>query len=156
MQCINNMNIDMLDTSTGTAEPPTTCSVAAQQYLLSIYLYYLHLGFGLPGQCQLLVAFWLLWEIKVWPVEPGVSCEVAGDEGQERMAMATQIIVKWKLLGKRKSKWGTRKRKSKWGSQMRKSKSAAIIASHAKGSLSVIQSWLSCTHERHALETVMH
>ena len=59
--------------------PATTCSVAAQQYLLSIYLYYLHLGFGLPGQCQLLVAFWLLWEIKVRPVGPGVSCEVAGE-----------------------------------------------------------------------------
>ena len=50
--CINNMNIDTLDTITGTAEPPTTSLVSAQQYLFSIYLYYLHLGFGLPGQCQ--------------------------------------------------------------------------------------------------------
>ena len=28
-------------------------------------------------------------------------------EGQERMAMATQIIVKQKLSGKQKSKWGS-------------------------------------------------
>ena len=77
-------------------------------------------------------------------------------EGQERMAMATQIIVKRKLSGKQKSKWGSRKRKSKWGLGTRKSKSADIIASRAKGSLRFIQSWLSCTHECHALETVMH
>ena len=34
-------------------------------------------------------------------------------EGQERMAMATQNIVKGKLSGKQKSKWGCQNRKSK-------------------------------------------
>ena len=51
-----------LDTSTGTAEPPTTSLVSAQQYLFSIYLYYLHLGFGLPGQCQVGCLVAALWE----------------------------------------------------------------------------------------------
>ena len=37
-------------------------------------------------------------------------------EGQERLAMAQQIIVMRKLSRKRKSKWGCRNRKSKWGS----------------------------------------
>ena len=67
-----------LDTSTGTAEPPTTFLVSAQQYLFSIYLYYLHLGFGLPGQCQVGCLVAALWEKMVRPAAPGVSCAVAG------------------------------------------------------------------------------
>ena len=56
MQCINNMNIDMLDTSTGTAEPRHHMLVAQHSniYFLSTFIIYI-LDLG----CLVSANFWL-------------------------------------------------------------------------------------------------
>ena len=55
--CINNMNIDTLDTSTGTAEPSTAISI----FYLPFLIYILALGCLVSAK---LVALWLLCEKK--------------------------------------------------------------------------------------------
>ena len=74
---LHHMKIVTLDTCAGhLAEPATPSSVPAQQYLFSIYIYYLHTW--LPGQCQCGCRLAASWKIKVRPAEPGFTSQVAG------------------------------------------------------------------------------
>ena len=79
------MNIDMLDTSTGTAEPchhvlgrSTAISIF---YLPLLSTSWILVAWSVPTFGCLLTA---LWEIKVRPVGPGVSTRVAGDQPSAR------------------------------------------------------------------------